>query len=1149
MERKNKVSSTPASNGRSPKKKRKKSSFNIINILKVLLIVGVLCGIIGGAVGYFYVMGILKNIEPIDPSLIEATLTENSVIVDDQGRVLEQIRNAKGLRTVVRFDEISDNLINAFVSVEDKTFWHHNGFNFIRLVGAVKDSVLSGKRIGGTSTITQQLARNIYLPDSLKERTIDRKVKEAYYAIELEKYLKKEQIIEAYLNLIYLGSSSNGVEAASEIYFNKNASELDLVEAAMLAGVPKEPLRYAPMITKEKVDVTEEDYIIDDSDPLYTIVFNTGCIDRYKTVIYLMHENGYISDAEYDAAKDVDLRTKLNPGQAGEAQITSYFADMVKDDVINDLMATYDYSYSDASNMLYTNGLVIHSTIDFDMQKTLESNYALDNFTEYYSESTYSAVKAFQSAYGLSSDGIAGQTTLSKIAEVSNLNLSLFTQNIYKKGVSAEEVIELNRVLYEMGYYSNNENFPRVTVRVDSEGNIISQETKRILLYRQENFVDSNMNLIIPASDYQFDSEGNLVLFKNKRLSFYPHYQDDQLVSIQVVVKETYKYDNGEDTNAKLSAGTHNISGLYTYEGRDVFIPNEYKSFDENKNVIVDKSFFTENPDFFTVDANNNLLVGESDYYISSTGIIQPQSAMVIVDYRTGELKAIVGGRNITGQKIYNRATNPRQPGSSIKPLSVFTPAIDSGKYTAATVLDDIPVYLSGDPNTRWPVNWYENSSSYSKYWGLVTLRESVQWSINVTAALIAQDLGVDTTLSYLEKFGITSLVKEGNSNDYNLSAVSLGGMTKGVSPFEMTSAYGAIANKGVRNETITYSSVENRSGDIILENKQEKTYVVDENVAYVVQDMMKSSVLNGVASSAKLYPNNDTIPVSGKTGTTSNKMDAWFIGYTPYYVGGVWFGNDINIPLDQGSKVSAQFWQKVMTEIHADLEPMDFEKPDGVVTAMVDTKSGKKPTELSYMDPRNTVTSEVFLRGTEPKEDDDVHVAGNICLESGKLATEKCPTTLVETRVFVKRPVPYDPETHLDRSGNPIYPGDWIYELPSETCDIHNSINIDIFDYTGYEDVVPAVTFPDGSRIVQRPFYIELTDGQKILLPVSTKILADNTVIFPDNSTIPSYMVKSIPIFDLQDYNQGTNATPDVNNAINEIDDNSNVTEDDFAN
>jgi penicillin-binding protein 1A len=96
MERKNKVSSTPAGNGRSPKKKRKKSSFNIINILKVLLIVGVLCGIIGGAVGYFYVMGILKNIEPIDPSLIEATLTENSVIVDDQGRVLEQIQNAGG---------------------------------------------------------------------------------------------------------------------------------------------------------------------------------------------------------------------------------------------------------------------------------------------------------------------------------------------------------------------------------------------------------------------------------------------------------------------------------------------------------------------------------------------------------------------------------------------------------------------------------------------------------------------------------------------------------------------------------------------------------------------------------------------------------------------------------------------------------------------------------------------------------------------------------------------------------------------------------------------------------------------------------------------------------------------------------------------
>ena len=1143
MERNNKVSSTPTKRSESPKKKKKKSSFNILNIIKVLLIVGVLAGIIGGAIGYFYVMNILENIEPIDPARIEDALTENSIIVDDQGRVLEQIQSG-GLRTVIKYEDMSEDLVNAFVAVEDKTFWEHNGFNFIRLFGAMKDTILSGKRLGGTSTITQQLARNIYLEEVKSERSLDRKIKEAYYAIELEKYLKKEQIIEAYLNQIYLGSGANGVEAAAQTYFNKSALDLDLVEAAMLAGVPKEPTAYAPMITKKKVDITPDDYILDDSDPLYTVIFNESSINRYKTVIYLMHENGKITDEEYEYAQDVDLKSKLNPGTTGETEITSYFADMVKDDVINDLMTQYGYTYSEASNMLYTKGLIIHSTIDFDMQKTLESNYVLDNFTNYFGESTYAAVRSFQSSNGLSADGIAGQSTLAKIAEVSDLDVSKFPQSLYKKGTTADEVAELQSVLFDLGYYQNNENFPRVTVKIDGAGNIISQETNKILLYKQSNLVDDNHNLMIPSSDYQFDSNGNLVLFKNKKLSFYPHYQDNQLVSIQVVVKETYKYDASEQDVKLSKAGTYNISGLYTYEGRDVFIPNEYKYFDEDNNVIVDKSFFTDNPDFFTIDSNNNLLVSQENYYISDTGIIQPQSAMVIVDYHTGQLKAIVGGRNISGQKIYNRATNPRQPGSSIKPLSVFTPAIDSKKYTAASVLDDVPVYLTGDPSVRWPFNWYESSD---KYWGLVTLRESVQWSINVTAALIAKDLGVETSMSYLEKFGITSLVEEGSVNDYNLAAMSLGGMTKGVSPIEMTSAYGAIANKGVLDETITYTTVENKSGDIILENKQDQTYIVDENVAYVVQDMMKSSVLNGVAASAKLYPNNDTIPVSGKTGTTSNKMDAWFIGYTPYYVGGVWFGNDINIPLDQGSKISAQFWQTVMSDIHADLEPKDFDTPSGIVRVAVDTKSGKLPSEYSSMDPRSTVISEVFVKGTEPTEVDDVHVAGEICLESGKLATPNCPTTLVETRVFVRRLMPYIPEDNLDDKGNPILPRDWIYELPAEPCDIHNSLNIEVFDYTGYEGVIPAVTMPDGSRIVQRPFYIELTDGQNVLLPVKTRILFDNTVIFPDDSTIPSYMVKSIPVFNLEDYNQSTDI--DVNDALNAIDDNTNVSENDFSN
>ena len=1132
---------SPKKNASQKKKKKKKSSGTFLNILKVFLILMIVGGLLGSGIVYFYVTSVLKDIEPIDPTLIEKALTENSVIVDGEGRVLEQIQNKNGLRTIVRYNDISKNLINAFVAVEDKTFWTHNGFNFIRLFGAVKDTLTSGKRLGGTSTITQQLARNVYLPDTKNERSIDRKIKEAYYAIELEKHLKKEQIIEGYLNLIYLGSSANGVEAAAQTYFSKSAKDLDLVEAAMLAGVPKSPKKYAPMTTKNKENVTPDDYILDDSNPLFTIVFNPSCEDRYKLVILLMRNNGYLTDEEYQAAKNVDLKTKLHPSKSTSTEISSYFSDMVKDDVLKDLSATYGYTYEQASNILYTKGLVIHSTIDFDMQKILESNYDADNFTSYFGESTYAAVKAFQKKYNLSADGIAGQGTIAKIGEVTGMDTSVFTQKLYKKGSDGEEVILLKKALYGQGFLRNNENFPRVTVTFNKEGNIISEETRNTILYKQSNFVNDNDQLMIPSSDYKFDDQGNLVLFKNKRLNFYAHKKDDQLENIQVVVKNTFTYN--EDASGK-SSGKKNIEGLYTYEGRDVFIPNEYKSYDADRNVVIDKAFLAKEPDFFKLDGNQTLLIDKNNYYISPTGIIQPQSAMVIIDYHTGQLKAIVGGRNISGQKIYNRAINPRQPGSSIKPLSVYTPAIDSLRYTVATPIDDRPMYLNGNPSIRWPYNWYEHSSRYAKHWGLVTLRKSMQYSINTVAAFIANDLGVDTCIDYLKRFGITSLVTEGGTSDMNLSAVSMGGMTKGVSPLEMTNAYGAIANKGVLTELITYTSVENNKGETILENNQTKEVVVDEKVAYVVQDMMKSTVTSGIASSARISPNNNTIPVAGKTGTTSNKMDAWFIGFTPYYVAGVWFGNDVNMPLDQGSGVSALFWKTVMSEIHADLEPKQFERPSGIVTSKVDTMSGKLPTDLSYMDPRNTVISEIFIKGTEPTEEDDVHVAGSICLESGKLATPNCPTTLVENRVFVKRPIPYVPEENLDNNGNPIILGDWIYELPTEECDIHNSTIIDTFDYSNYEGVTPTIKFADGSTVVQRPFFIELNDGQKVLLPIGTKILTDNSILFPDASTIPAYMIKFIPAFTTEDLDR-MNPTPSVDDAIQGVDDNSNISED----
>lgn len=1100
-----------------PKKKSKKKKNRFLQVIKILFVLCLVLGILGAGSVYFFVKSVLTNVTPIDPSKIDDLLGENSIILDSEGRVLEQIQN-DGLRTIIRYNEMSPNLINAFISVEDKTFKEHNGFNYIRLVGAVWESVSGKGRISGTSTITQQLARNLYLEETRSERSIDRKIKEAYYAVQLESHLTKEQIIEAYLNKIYLGSGSNGVEAAAQTFFSKEAKDLDLIESAMLAGIPKAPSTYSPMRTKLKIDVNPGDYILDDSDELYTIIYNPKTEDRYKVAILLMYNNGFISESEYNEAKTVDLKTRLHPQRNANTEITTYFADMVKRDVVSDLIEQYGYTTNEAHNLLYTKGLQIYSTIDFDLQKTLENAYSSENLTPYYGKATADAVKAFQRRHSLSADGAVGKGTLGKMSELGLVNLNDFSLKTYKKGMEHEDVIILKEAMDELGLLVVNDNFPRVTVYFNSNKDIVSKDRSKLLLYKYENLVTSNGDLFIPKKDYKFDSQGNLTLLRGKRLNFYPNYQETQLVSIQATVKNTYKYDESSELTTRNSDGSYNVVDLNMHQGKDLLIPNKFKSFDENKNLVIDRDFITEEPTFFSTDSDGNLLVREDGYVISQKGTIQPQSSMVIIDYRTGELKAIVGGRNITGQKIYNRAINPRQPGSAIKPIGVFLPAIDSREYTAASVIDDVPTYLGSKPSARWPLNWYERSSVYEKYWGLQTLRRGIEFSGNVVTVKLANELGIARCYEFLKRFGFTTMVDSGRYNDQTLSSVALGGMTRGLTPLELTAAYGAMANGGVMNETITYTKVVDNQGNEILVNIPEKTKVSDPQSAFIVQDMMRTGVSSGLSNKAAIRSGNKGIPVAGKTGTTSDKLDAWFVGYTPYYVAGVWFGNDVNMPLDQGSSVSAKFWRTVMLDVHAGLEDKNFIEPDGLVRRTIDTQSGMLPSELSHLDPRGTVRSELFIRGTEPTEVDNVHIKASVCIESGKLANfDYCPTTLIEERIFIQRKDPeFNREDHLGRNGEPIAIMDDEFILPLELCDIHTGEFIETYQYNSTLAVInPVVTMTDGSKIVQIPFYIELTNGSTVLIPIKTTILVDGTISLPDGSIILPSSIGKMPDLD----------------------------------
>jgi Membrane carboxypeptidase (penicillin-binding protein) len=326
-----------------------------------------------------------------------------------------------------------------------------------------------------------------------------------------------------------------------------------------------------------------------------------------------------------------------------------------------------------------------------------------------------------------------------------------------------------------------------------------------------------------------------------------------------------------------------------------------------------------------------------------------------------------------------------------------------------------------------------------------------------VNSVKVLKDIGIDTSMAFLDKLGINDSIvtseENPNINDENLSALGLGGMSKGLTPLEITAAYGAIANKGVYVEPISFTKVLDKNGNVLIDNIPEENRVSSEQVAYIMGDILRTTVTNGIASKAKM-PN---MAVAGKTGTTQNQADIWFVGYTPYYVTGTWIGNDMpKITLSKSSSTAAMLWKHINTVIHEGLESkMSFPKPDGIVTKTICTQSGLLPSELCSRDPRGTIREEYFVSGTEPTTSCTTHVEVMIDKTNGKIANEFCPIENVESRVFIKRNPPYIP---AENGG--IVPSDYQYEVPTEICTDHNESTI----------VVPPIEEPQNPEEPTEP-------------------------------------------------------------------------------
>ncbi|MDO4384107.1 MAG: transglycosylase domain-containing protein, partial [Eubacteriales bacterium] len=363
--------------------KNKPKKFSFFHLFRDCVLAGCLCVVI--FICYSFV--IITRAPKIDPVNIYDNIQQSSVIYNDKGKAVDSAYYTQD-RKICKYEDMPENLVNAFVALEDKTFWKHHGFNWTRMIGAVFQSLTGSGKISGTSTITQQLARNVYLTDTMSQRSIKRKVLEMYYAAVIERKLSKEKIVEAYLNTIYLGFGNYGVEAASESYFGKEPKDLSLVQCAALAALPQAPDSYALVqMLSAGENPDENDTVIKKHPNKY--VANDESKDRRETCLYLMKDQGYITDKEYTAAKGKKLTDFLHPQLSNKASVYSYFHEYLLDQVIQDLMDKYDYSEDKATDLVYTGGLNIYSTIDSQAQRTIVKEFKKDsNFPSIASYST-----------------------------------------------------------------------------------------------------------------------------------------------------------------------------------------------------------------------------------------------------------------------------------------------------------------------------------------------------------------------------------------------------------------------------------------------------------------------------------------------------------------------------------------------------------------------------------------------------------------------------------------------------------------------------------------------------------------------------------------------------------------------------------------
>ena len=374
-------------------------------------------------------------------------------------------------------------------------------------------------------------------------------------------------------------------------------------------------------------------------------------------------------------------------------------------------------------------------------------------------------------------------------------------------------------------------------------------------------------------------------------------------------------------------------------------------AFDQGVNMVYGKGYkiyTTQNPDYQKIaeevcsDTSN---LPYTTTYTNGYGekeTEQLQVGMTIVDPYTGYVVAMVGGAGAKeGARVWNWATSARQCGSAIKPISVYAPALDDGTINGASTIDDYPVMVLN--GSVYPKN------ANGRYKGLTPLHTAIARSTNTCAVRVVQEYGTSRSYDFMtNKLGFTTLTSQDAQQVGNMG---LGGLDRGVTTEEMAAAFAAFANEGIYTAPRTFIRVEDADGNVILENEAKASVAMKDTTAALMNSLLQEVINGGTGYEGRI----SGMHVAGKTGTTNNDQDRYFVGYTPYYSCAVWVGYVHNQRIIASGNPAASMWQKVMSRIHADLPDKDFFSCSGLTYVKVCADSGLLATDNCAEDCRGS--------------------------------------------------------------------------------------------------------------------------------------------------------------------------------------------------